>query len=197
MVNCFSMGAELKACAGIVPVGFSSAPIEKQFTIPHLYRQAFASAQKSIIIENSYILLDRPLMDALLDARKRGVHVEMIVPADFNDAWVLRYLSRYQYRRLLNAGIHIYEYTPTMMHCKVLVIDGVFSSVGSANMDPRSLYLNDESNLNVISKPFADEQLRIIEADKKNSTRITSSPSPWNPLSFIPRAGAMILFPHL
>ena len=176
---------------------FNSAPMDKQFTIPHLYRQLFASAQKSIIIENSYVLLDKPMMSSLLAARKRGIHVEIIVPSEHNDAWIQRYLSRYQYRRLLNAGIHIYEYTPTMMHCKVLVIDGVFSSVGSANMDPRSLYLNDESNLNVISQSFAREQLRIIEADKKKSVRITTHPSPWNPLTIVPRAGAMMLFPHL
>ncbi|MFK7911828.1 MAG: phosphatidylserine/phosphatidylglycerophosphate/cardiolipin synthase family protein [Akkermansiaceae bacterium] len=176
---------------------FNSAPIEKEYTIPHFYRQAFAAAQESIVIENAYILLDRPMMKSILDARKRGVHVEMIVPAGYNDAWVLRYLSRYQYEKLLRAGVHIYEYQPTMMHCKVLVIDGVFSSVGSANMDPRSLYLNDESNLNVISRRFAEEQLRIIENDKKNSKRITHAPSRWNPLTMPTRAAAMLLFPHL
>jgi cardiolipin synthase len=176
---------------------FNSAPIEKEYTIPHFYRQAFAAARKSIVIENSYILLDRPMMQAILDARRRGVHVEMVTPAGYNDAWVLRYLSRYQYRRLLRAGVHIYEYQPTMMHCKVLVIDDVFSSVGSANMDPRSLYLNDESNLNVISRSFAREQLRIIEDDKKKSIRVTKAPSPWNPLTLPPRAAAMLLFPHL
>lgn len=176
---------------------FISSPIEKEFTVPHFYRQVFASARKRIIIENSYILLDKPMMCAILDACRRGVHVEMIVPAGYNDAWVLRYLSRYQYRRLLRAGVHIYEYEATMMHCKVMVIDDDFSSVGSANIDPRSLYLNDESNLNVISRSFAREQIRIIEADKKKSTRITSSPSPWNPLTLPSRACAMLLFPHL
>ncbi len=187
----------LRNRGNMVAQAFNSAPIEKQFTIPHFYRQAFAAARKSIVIENSYVLLDRPMLQAILDARRRGVHVEIIVPSGHNDAWILRYLSRYQYRRLLNAGVHIYEYKPTMMHCKVLVIDGVFSSVGSANMDPRSLYLNDEQNLNVISRAFAREQLRIIEEDKKKSHRITSSPSRWNPLTLPSRTAAMMLFPHL
>lgn len=176
---------------------FNSAPVEKQFTIPHLYRQAFAAARNSIVIQNSYILLDKPMMRSVLDARRRGVHVEMLVPARYNDAWVLRYLARYQYHKLLRAGVHIYEYQPTMMHCKVLVVDGIFSSVGSANIDPRSLYLNDESNLNVISRRFAQEQMRIIEADKSQSVRITSAPSLWNPLTLPPRGAAMLLFPHL
>ena len=188
---------KLKHSGNAIAQAFNSAPIEKEFTIPHLYRQIFASARKRIIIENSYVLLDQPMMQALLDARKRGVHVEIIVPAGYNDAWLLRYLSRYQYRKLLRAGVHIYEYQATMMHCKILVVDDNFSSVGSANMDPRSLYLNDESNLNVISHSFAQEQIRIMENDKKQSQRITTYPSPWNPLTLLPRAGAMLLFPHL
>ena len=187
----------LKRTGSMTAQAFNSAPIDKQFTIPHLYRQAFASAQKGIIIENAYILLDKPMMQSILDARKRGVHVEIIVPSELNDAVVQRYLSRYQYRKLLRAGVHIYEYQPTMMHCKVLVIDGIFSSIGSANMDPRSLYLNDESNLNVISRAFAQEQLRIIDNDKKQSRRIYKGPSHWNPLTMPSRGAASLFFSHL
>ena len=187
----------LKPTGNMVAQAFNSSPIEKQFTIPHLYRQAFASAEKSIVIENAYILLDKPMMQAILAARARGIHVEMIVPSDHNDAWLLRYLQQHQYHKLLHAGVHIYEYQPTMMHCKVLVVDGIFSSIGSANMDPRSLYLNDESNLNIISRKFARKQLDIIAQDRKKSIRITRAPSRRNPLTIPLRGAANLLFPHL
>jgi cardiolipin synthase len=73
---------------------------------------------------------------------------------------------------LLESGIHIYEYQPTMMHCKVLVIDGVWSSVGSANFDDRSFRLNDEANLNVFSEELAREQIRLIDDDIQHSRRM-------------------------
>lgn len=167
---------------------FNSAPVDKNYTIPHLYRQAIASARKSIIIENSYVYLDKPMMAAILDARRRGVHVEMILAWKHTDSWPVRYLSIYQYDTLLKAGVHIYEYEPTMIHSKVMVIDDLFTAIGSANIDPRSLYINDESNINIIDSGFAREQRRIIDQDKLRCKRITKALSPWNPLSFPPRA---------
>ncbi|MGB0991896.1 MAG: phospholipase D-like domain-containing protein [Akkermansiaceae bacterium] len=188
---------KLSATGNTRASAFISAPIDKKFTIPHLYRQVISSARKSIVIQNSYVLLDRPLMEEILAARKRGVHVELIVPGTVTDAWMLRFLSRYQYNALLGAGVHIYEYKPTMLHCKVMVVDGVFSSVGSANFDPRSLYINDESNLNVHDETFAKEQLKIIARDKQKCQRILHAPALWNPLTMPSRAGAGLLFPQL
>jgi cardiolipin synthase len=73
---------------------------------------------------------------------------------------------------LLESGIHLFEYQPTMMHCKVLVIDGLWSSVGSSNFDDRSFRLNDEANLNVFSEELAREQIQIIDADIAQSRRM-------------------------
>ena len=176
---------------------FISSPKDKLYTTPHLYRQAFTSARKSIVIKNSYFIPDRSVLKALLDARKRGVHVEILVPGKHIDAWPVRSLALSYYNKLLRAGIHIYEYQPTMMHCKVMVIDELFSSVGSANFDPRSLYINDEANLNVLDTKFAREQIQVIENDKKQSLRITKAPSRWNPLTLPKRAAAQILAPQL
>jgi len=176
---------------------FISSPKEKLYTIPHLYRQAFASARKSIVIKNSYFIPDHSIMKELLAARKRGVHVEILVPGEHIDAWPVLSLARGYYGKLLRAGIHIYEYQPTMMHCKVMVVDELFSSVGSANFDPRSLYINDESNLNVLDTRFAREQLKVIENDKKQSIRIVDPPSRWNPLTLPQRVAAQILAPQL
>ena len=113
------------------------------------------------------------------------------------DAWPVRSLAQSYYSKLLRAGINLYEYQPTMMHCKVMVVDHFFTTVGSANFDPRSLYINDESNLNVLDRGFAQEQLQIIENDKKQSFQIVTPPSRWNPLTFPRRAASQILAPQL
>lgn len=176
---------------------FISSPKDKSYTVPHLYRQVIASARKSIVIQNSYYLPDRAITRELIAARKRGVHVELILPGKYIDAWLIRYFSRHRYHELLKAGVHIYEYQKAMMHCKVMVVDGAFTSVGSANFDARSLYINDESNLNVINTDFAQGQLKIIEFDKKHSIRVTEATSPWNPLTFLPRAACSLIAPQL
>ena len=176
---------------------FISSPKDKAYTVPHLYRQVLASAQKNITILNSYYLPDRAITRELLAARERGVHIELIVPGRYIDSWLIRYFSRHRYHELLQAGVHIYEYQKAMMHSKVMVVDGQFSSIGSANFDSRSLYINDESNLNVMNKAFASEQLKIIEFDKSHCIRVTSSSSPWNPLTFAPRAAATLIAPQL
>lgn len=171
----------LKSAGNMKAQAFDSAPQDKIFPVPHLYRQAFASARKSIVIENSYIVMDKPMLDAVLDARARGVHVEIITSSEHCDSWPVRYASTFQYHKLLKAGVHIYEFQPSMMHCKIMVIDELFSTIGSANLDPRSLYINDESNVNVMNRSFAKSQLMLIEADKKRCKRILKAKNPWNP----------------
>ena len=73
----------------------------------------------------------------------------------------------------MKAGVEIYEYQPTMYHCKVMIVDDAWVTVGSANFDNRSFRLNDEANLNVYSEQFAAEQARIFDRDKMNSKRVT------------------------
>jgi len=176
---------------------FISSPKNKSYTIPHLYRQMITSARKSIIIENSYFIPDHAVLKEIIAASKRGVHVEIIVPGKNTDAWAVRSLAHGYHSKLLRAGVHIYEYQRTMMHCKVMVIDDTFSTIGSANFDPRSLYINDESNLNVLDAGFAKEQLLHIENDKRQSKRLTKTPSRWNPLTLPKRIFAQILAPQL
>ena len=98
--------------------------------------------------------------------------VRIVVPGRYTDARVGRWAAQALYGDLLDAGVELYEYQPTMIHCKVLVIDGLWTSVGSANFDDRSFRLNDEANLNVFSAELAAEQLRYIEADIAKSKRM-------------------------
>jgi cardiolipin synthase len=96
-----------------------------------------------------------------------------VVPGKKIDIRVVHPASRARWGKLLQAGVEIYEYLPTMYHCKLLVVDEAWVSIGSANIDNRSFRLNDEANLNVLDSDFALEQVRIFESDLQQSKAIT------------------------
>ena len=89
------------------------------------------------------------------------------------DAKTVQAASRSLWGALLDAGVRIYEFQPTMYHCKVLIVDEVWVSVGSTNFDDRSFRLNDEVNLNICDTAFAAEQVKVFEADKEKSRPMT------------------------
>jgi cardiolipin synthase len=133
---------------------------------------ALTAAKTSIDIGNAYFVPDKLTVEALCSAARRGVRVRIVVPGSHTDARIGRWAAHGLYGELLEAGIQIFEYQPTMMHCKVLVIDGVWSSVGSANFDDRSFRLNDEANLNVFSEDLARQQIQLIDEDITLSRRM-------------------------
>lgn len=134
-----------------------------------MYLLAIASARKSLRIENAYFLPDELIRTQLISAAKRGVKVEIIVPGKHIDQKLVRAASKRHWPDLIKAGIKIYEYQPTMLHVKLVVVDDVFVSVGSGNFDNRSIRLNDEANLDVLDRQFAAEQIRFFEMDKRKS----------------------------
>jgi cardiolipin synthase len=138
-----------------------------------MYLLSIAAATKSIDLSMAYFVPDDVATDALVDALKRGVRVRIILPGPNTDASVVRLASRANWGTILEAGGQIYEYQPTMFHCKVLVVDGLWTSVGSTNFDNRSFRLNDEANLNVLDSEFARRQVTDFENDLKNSRRVT------------------------
>src|SRR4029079_10178086 len=95
------------------------------------------------------------------------------LPGAKTDLPMVRYASRAKWGPLLDAGVKIYEYQPTMYHCKMMIVDDQWVSVGSANFDNRSFRLNDEANLNVLSAEFAAEQVRVFEHDKTRAHQVT------------------------
>jgi cardiolipin synthase len=121
----------------------------------------------------AYFVPDDLALDALEAALKRGVKVRIIMPGKNTDASLVRRASRATWGRILRAGAEMYEYQPTMFHCKVFIVDGLWTSVGSTNFDNRSFRLNDEANLNIYEREFAARQIRDFEADRKKSRRIT------------------------
>ena len=138
-----------------------------------MYLLSVASARKSIDLSMAYFVPDELALEALEDALHRGVRVRMILPGAVTDAALVRQASKAKWGRILALGGEIYEFQPTMFHCKVLVVDGVWTSVGSTNFDERSFRLNDEANLNVYDRAFAARQMEDFEADLKRSKRVT------------------------
>jgi cardiolipin synthase len=115
-----------------------------------------ASAQESILITTPYFLPDRSARAEMVRAiRERGVKIQIVVPGKGSDHALTRSSSRRLYGDLLQAGAQIYEYEPTMNHAKTLVIDGMWSVVGSTNFDNRSFGINDEVNLAAFDKKLA------------------------------------------
>jgi cardiolipin synthase len=138
-----------------------------------MYLLSSVAATRSIDLAMAYFVPDDLSEAALVDAMKRGVKLRMILPGPYTDTEVLRTASHAKWGRLLKAGAEIYEFQPTMFHCKVMVVDGLWSTVGSTNFDNRSFRLNDEANLNVFSAQFAERQTAVFDADLKRSRRIT------------------------
>lgn len=134
---------------------------------------SIAAAAKNVRIESAYFVPDKLTRDALIAATKRGAKVQIIVPGSKIDEKIVRRASRARWGDLLKAGVEIYEYQPTMFHCKQLIIDDRWVSIGSSNMDNRSFRINDEANLNVLNGSFAAQQIKVFEDDKKKSRKIT------------------------
>jgi cardiolipin synthase A/B len=130
-----------------------------------LYYMAIKSARKEILIQNPYLLPDRQAIAALEEAVDRGVQVRIMVPSDdATDNAIVQHASHHHFGTLLKRGVRIWEYEKTLLHQKVIVVDGVWSCVGSTNFDDRSFQLNDEVSIGVVDPAIA-AQLRQAFAD--------------------------------
>lgn len=144
------------------------APYERGDTLGAGYLLAFDAAKKSILIEHAYFIPNKKLREALLRAMARGVEVDIILPNDHINAPIVRQTSMTYWPELLAAGARIYEFQPSMMHGKLIVVDDELSIIGSGNFDDRTFFINDEINVHVLSKSFAREQRRMFENDLKS-----------------------------
>ncbi|HVF34820.1 MAG TPA: cardiolipin synthase [Candidatus Saccharimonadia bacterium] len=172
---------------------FSSSPSGGSESMQLMYLMSIAAAERTIDLSASYFLVDKHTSRALVEAAKRGVKVRIIVPGRNIDAKSVRHASRGQWGPLLQAGIEISEYEPTMFHCKIFVVDGLLVSVGSTNFDNRSFELNDEANLNIYDRAFGARMIEVFEQDLKKSKRITYEA--WRKRPFIQRVREKVLWP--
>jgi cardiolipin synthase A/B len=152
--------------AGRMPAQmFSSSPSGGSESMHMLVLLSIAAARESILLQSAYFVPDRLAVQALVAAAKRGVKIKILVPGTHTDEAVVRRASRALWGKLLEAGVELAEYQPTMIHCKMMVVDRLLVSVGSTNFDNRSFRLNDEANLNVLDADFAAEQVKVFEED--------------------------------
>jgi len=152
---------------------FKSSPREGTEDVRLMYLLSIAAARTNIKLSASYYVPDRLTSREFIDAVQRGVKVEIVIPGSTTDSAIVKHASRGRWGPLLEAGVKIYEYQPTMYHCKMMIVDDLFVSVGSANFGNRSFRLNDEANLNVFSAEFAAQQALIFEADKARCHEVT------------------------
>jgi cardiolipin synthase len=135
-----------------------------------LHYLAIAAARKEIIIQNPYLLPDSDALQALEDAVRRGVDVKIMVPSDdATDNAIVQHASHHHFGTLMKAGVKIWEYDKTLLHQKVIVVDGIWSGVGSTNFDDRSFQLNDEITIGILDEEIAAELKEAFQADLRHA----------------------------
>ncbi|HEV7766605.1 MAG TPA: cardiolipin synthase [Thermoanaerobaculia bacterium] len=160
----------------IQPVGTTPAhvaytsPTGSISSVQILYYLAIKAAKHEIIIQNPYLLPDRAAIDALEEAVDRGVDVKIMVPSDdATDNPIVQHASHHHFGTLLKRGVKIWEYEKTLLHQKVIIIDGLWSSVGSTNFDDRSFQLNDEINVGLLDAQLAAQLRAAFHADLRHA----------------------------
>ncbi|MEO8431855.1 MAG: phospholipase D-like domain-containing protein [Acidobacteriota bacterium] len=156
------------------------------------YYMAIQAARRRIWIENAYFVPDRQIREGLVRAAARGVDVRVVVPGKYIDSPNVRNASRFHYGELLDGGVQIFEYLPTMMHNKVMVVDGVWTSIGSINFVNRSMKKNGEASVSVYDRRFAAEVELMIEADEQHSERFTKER--WRKRGLLARFGELFFW---
>jgi cardiolipin synthase len=170
------LGAEYYPASPDMPGDVSAqvitgSPLAGDFDIYTMFLLAVESARHSIHITNPYFLPDEALRQALARAVGRGVRVVLLAPGPID--WALaRHASRAGFGRLLRQGVEIYEYTPALLHAKTLVVDGLWSTVGSANVDNRSFALNAELNLAMLDAGVARQLEHVFADDLARSRKV-------------------------
>ncbi|MFC7654580.1 phospholipase D-like domain-containing protein [Pseudoduganella danionis] len=142
------------------------------FDIYQAYQLAFRQARTSIHLTSAYFVPDQHTIDALTAAARRGVDVRIILPG-VSDSGLVFYAGHAYYDQLLDSGVKIYHLKLTVLHAKTAVIDGLWSTVGSTNIDTRSFLHNSELNVVVLGPEFGQQMELAFQEDLRNSSEIT------------------------
>jgi cardiolipin synthase len=157
-----------------------------------LYYMAIQAARKTIWIENAYFVPDGQIRRGLVNAVARGVDVRVLVPGRHIDIPIVRMASRFHYGELLDGGVKIYEYRPTMMHNKVMVVDGIWTTIGSINFVNRSMKKNAEANVAIYDRGFAELVENMIVADLEKGEVFTRAK--WKKRGLLARLGETVFW---
>jgi cardiolipin synthase len=147
-------------------------PYMRIFPIRGMYLEAIDRANSHVYLTHAYFVPDRALKAHLIDATKRGVDVQLLVPEQSNHV-TADWLARRHFHDLLEAGVRIFLYKHIMIHSKTATIDGLWSTIGSANIDRYSMLGNYELNIEVYSRSLAAQMERMFEVDKTNAEELT------------------------
>ncbi len=161
----------------------SSAPEDSFSDVALIFRLVMAVARKEILLQNPYFVPDPGMLACILEAVERGVRVKLMLPGGKTDSPFVARAGRHLYRNLIDQGVELYEYQPTLCHQKVVVIDECWSLVGSTNMDARSLELNGELSVGIDSTKIAAVLKEAFERDLKEARRIEArdfAATPWH-----------------
>jgi cardiolipin synthase A/B len=151
---------------------FSSASGDTVSSVALIYTVAIASARKEVIIQNPYFAPDDGMCELLAKMVERGVAVHLMVPGRKTDSPFVRIAGSHLYQSLLEAGVRVHEVEPTLLHQKIVVVDGVWSHVGSTNFDARSLALNEEVGVGILDEQIAAELKDAFNADLRRSSEL-------------------------
>ncbi|MEE2023053.1 phospholipase D-like domain-containing protein [Alkalimonas sp. MEB004] len=151
----------------------NSSPREGRHRMRPMLLYAISAAQSQITAATAYFYPDQAFLDALRDAAQRGVQVRILVPGDSIDQGYLRQASVNRWGEMLAAGVELYEYQPAMYHSKLISIDDQWASIGSTNLDNRSLRINGEANVNLYGEKGAAMIRELIDEDMADAERYT------------------------
>jgi cardiolipin synthase len=169
-----------------------SSPAGGSTAMYTMFLLALASAQHSIHITNPYFVPDDKMITTLVTAAEHGVKVKLLIPGAI-DHNLVRQASRSELGRLLKSGVEIYEYRPALLHAKTMVVDGIWATVGSTNLDHRSFSLNEELNVAIYDVDTAQRLERVFEDDLRLSRRVTYKD--WNHRGVASRFLELLAFP--
>ena len=163
---------ELQAQGDEIVRAIGSTPDDPDSLIYLTLISAITHAEREVHLTIAYFAPDPQMLKALTDAARRGVEVKLVLPS-YSDSWAIFHLGRSYYTELLRAGVKIYELRGAVMHAKTACIDGVWSTIGSTNLDWRSFLHNDEINAVILGRGFAAQMDAMFAQDLKESQEIT------------------------
>lgn len=161
-----------ESAEGACGVSVVSSPSDAHQPIRLLFWLSFINARRRLWISNSYFIPDRRLRQAVIERARSGVDVRVLVPGNHTDAVPVQLAGHSYYQELLEAGVRVFEFQPAMMHAKTVVVDDGWSIVGSANLDERSMELNEENVLGIADREFARAVSDGVESDFARSREI-------------------------
>jgi cardiolipin synthase len=146
----------------------AGAPLGGVSDLELMFKMSIASAQKELLIQNPYFIADEETTSLLKRAVKRGVEIKIMVPGKVTDSPIVNHAGHRHFSEMLNAGVRIFCFERTLIHQKILIIDGLWSHVGSTNLDSRSFDINEEAGVGIIDEGIAAELKAAFEDDLKD-----------------------------